>query len=270
MTYQPVVPFGGLAGWTFLTRTRDAQQEAFNTSFALQRNTDYFRENIGSIQTAEALVNDRQLLEVALGAFGLGEDINSKFFIQKILEDGTIDPSALANRLADKRYERFSEAFGFGNFSTPNTNLSTFADDIIGRYQAQQFEEAVGATNNDMRLALSLDRALDEILAEDTTDDGLWYLVMGQPPVRQVFETALNLPTSFGALSLEQQLSGFRDKLSSRLGGKEISQFSDPTKREELLRLFLAQSEIQSIGSGFTANSAALTLLQGAAQPSLL
>ena len=270
MTYQPVVPLGGLAGWTFLTRTRDAQQEAFNSSVALQRNTDYFRENIASIQTAEQLVNDRQLLEVALGAFGLGEDINSKFFLQKVLDDGTIDPAALANRLSDKRYEQFSEAFGFGNFSTPNTGLSTFADDIIERYQTQQFEEAVGETDNDMRLALSLDRALDEILAEDTTDDGLWFLVMGQPPVRQVFETALNLPTSIGALDLDQQLSGFREKLSSRFGNPEISQFSDPAKREELLRLFLAQSEIQNIGTGFTASSAALTLLQGASGSSLL
>lgn len=265
MTFQPVIPIGGLAGWSFLTRTRETQQEAFNTGATLQRNAEYFRENIGSVTSADELVSDRRLLEVALGAFGLGEDINNKFFIQKVLQDGTIETDALANRLADKRYESFSEAFGFGDFSIPNTALSGFAERIVSKYQEQEFETAVGEQNNDMRLALALDRSLDDILDSDTTNDGRWFQIMGQPPVRQVFETALGLPSSFGALDLNQQLSGFRDKLSKRLGDSEITQFSDPAKREELIRLFLAQSEIASTGTGLTSASAALTLLQSAA-----
>lgn len=269
MTFQPTVPLGGLAGWTFLTRTQEAQQEALNSSVVIKRNTDYFRANISSVNTAEDLVKDRQLLEVALGAFGLGEDINNKFFIQKILQDGTIETDALANRLSDKRYKQFSEAFGFGNFSVPNTQLSDFADKIIGRYQAQEFEVAVGNVNPDMRLALALDRSIEEILSEETSNNGYWFMVMGQPPVRTVFETALGLPTSFGALDLDQQLSGFRDKLAGQFGNGELSQFSDPKKREELVRLFLARSETNSFGSGVSSASAALTLLQSAAIPPL-
>ncbi len=29
MTYQPVIPYGGMAGWAFLQRTQEAQQDAF-------------------------------------------------------------------------------------------------------------------------------------------------------------------------------------------------------------------------------------------------
>ena len=65
MTFQPVIPFGGFAGWTFLNRTLETQQQSFNQSPLLQRNVEYFKETIGSINSAEQLVNDRQLLEVA-------------------------------------------------------------------------------------------------------------------------------------------------------------------------------------------------------------
>lgn len=262
MTFQPVLPLSGFAGWAFLSRTLETQQTAFNQSPLLQRNVEHFTENIGSIATAEDLVNDRQLLEVALGAFGLSEDINNKYFLQAILQEGTIDPTSLANKLSDKRYRDFSEAFGFGDFSTPNTALSDFPEKITQLYLQQDFEVAVGNVDEDLRMALSLDRALDEIVAADTTDNGRWFEVMGQPPVRTVFERALALPTSFGALDLDQQLNGFRDSLNRRFGDGEIGQFSDPEKREELIRLFLVQSEIQNGPTAATSSSTALTLLQ--------
>ena len=124
MTYAPVVPFGGLAGWAFLTRTREAQKTAFASSPAVQRDEAYFRDRIGGISSAEELVSDRRLLSVALGAFGLEDDINNRYFIRKVLEDGTLDPKALGNKLADKRYLELSKAFGFGDYATPRTKLS--------------------------------------------------------------------------------------------------------------------------------------------------
>ena len=69
MSYQPVVPAGGNLGWTFLKQTREAQQEAFDNSSIIARDTDYFRENIGKIQSAEELVADRRLLTVALSDY---------------------------------------------------------------------------------------------------------------------------------------------------------------------------------------------------------
>ena len=111
---------------------------------------DNFREKIESIKTAEDLVADRELLSVALGAFGLDDDINNTFFIRKVLEDGTIDDDALANRLSDSRYADLSEAFGFGTPGFTRTSLSFFADEIVDRYEAQQFQQAVGDQDNDI------------------------------------------------------------------------------------------------------------------------
>ena len=262
MSFQPVIPLGGVAGWSFLSRTRDAQQAAFDATPRIARETAHFEERIGEIRSAADLVADRRLLSVALGAFGLDEDINSRAFLQKVLEDGTLDPAALGNRLADKRYRDFAAAFGFGDFDTPRTVLSDFGAEITSAYRDRQFEIAVGERDPSMRLALGLDRALDEILGTDTTPNGMWYAVMGQPPVRQVFETAFGLPRSFGALDLDQQLSGFRSAARRSLGDGEVAQFADPARREELVRQFLVRTEIAGSGPSFGSAATALTLLQ--------
>ncbi|MEM9127018.1 MAG: flagellar protein, partial [Pseudomonadota bacterium] len=89
MTFQPVIPSGGVVGWRFLQRTYEAQIDSFSQSGVNQRETQYFLENISNVLTAEDLVSDRRLLQVALGAFGLEEDLDNRFFIQKILQDGT-------------------------------------------------------------------------------------------------------------------------------------------------------------------------------------
>ena len=81
---------------------------------------------------------------MALTAYGLEGDINNKAFIRKVLEDGTLKEGALANRLADKQYQKLSAAFGFGDFPVPRSKLSDFADKTLALYRTRQFETAVG------------------------------------------------------------------------------------------------------------------------------
>ena len=137
MSFQPVLPLSGAGGWAFLRRTEAAQSAVFSRQPVIQRDEAYFRERIGKIQTAEALVNDRRLLRITLEAFGLEQDLNAKAFIRKVLEDGTLKTTALANRLTDKRYLELSAEFGFGDFTTPRTVLSDFADRLMLRWKAQ-------------------------------------------------------------------------------------------------------------------------------------
>ncbi len=262
MTFQPVIPFSGMAGWAFLQRTQESQQAALERSPVIQRDTAYFAENIGSIKTAKDLVNDFRLLTVALGAFGLDADIGNKFFIQKVLEDGTLNPEALGNKLSDKRYLEFSKAFGFGDFDTPNTQLSDFPGKILEAYKTRKFEIAVGEQAPDLRLALSLERDLEKVMGRETTPDGMWYSIMGNPPLRQVFETALGLPASFGIINLDLQLSGFRDRAQAIFGNSEVAQFSDPEKMEELSRLFLVRSQINEGNAAMSSGAIALILLR--------
>ncbi|MEL6960650.1 MAG: DUF1217 domain-containing protein [Pseudomonadota bacterium] len=261
MTFQPLVPFGGYAGWLFIDRTADTQRAAFNESQPVKRATEVFRERIGSVLTAKDLVADRELLSVALGAFGLDDDIGNKFFIQKILEDGTISPDALANRLSDTRYADFSRAFGFGDVSPPNTVLNFFVDDIIDRYEARQFERAVGEQNNDMRLALNLPTAIADVVDGARSNDGQWFGMMGNAPLRRVFDTALGFPSSFAALDLDQQLEQFKERSQSVFGTSDMAELANEENQEKLIRLFLLRSEANASSASSSA-SVALNLLQ--------
>lgn len=261
MTFQPVVPISGYAGWLFLDRTVDQQRAAFNESAEVVRVTDTFREQIGDIRTAEDLVNNRDLLSVALGAFGLDDDINNTFFIRKVLEDGTVDPDALANRLSDSRYADFSETFGFGNFGIARTGLSFFADDIIDRYEAEQFGRAVGEQDNDMRLALNLGPAIDGVVAGTGSNNGQWFAMMGNAPLRSMFQTALGFPSSFATIDLDQQLEQFQDRAQSTFGTDQMDQLASPENQEKMIRLFLLRSEANA-ASRTSSASVALSLLQ--------
>ena len=111
---------------------------------------------------------------------------------------------------------------------------------------------------------VQISRDLTALVEKDTTENGRWYSIMGNEALRTVFETALGLPSSISGLDLDQQLTNFRDKAEQYLGSSEVSQFSDPAKKDELVKLFLIRSELNSGASGTSAASNALALLTGA------
>lgn len=260
MSFQPVIPLSGYTGWRFLQRTLETQQQAFAQSAPVARATDTFRERIGSIQTAADLVADRELLQVALGAFGLDDDIGNKYFIQKVLEDGTLEDDALPNRLADKRYAELSDAFGFGGLGFPRTGLSKFPDEIISRYEARQFERAVGEQDDTMRLALNLQQGLADIVSGSASDTAHWFGMMGNPPLRTVMEGALGMPSGFGSLDIDLQLKEFKSRADATFGSDKLADLTTPEAQEKLIRLYMIRAEAQS--SSTSSGAIALTLLQ--------
>ena len=270
MSYAPVIPLGGSAGWAFLKRTLPAQKAAFEGTAAAKRDEAYFREKIGKIDTAAQLVADRRLLHVALGAYGLDSDIDNKFFIKKVLEEGTLRTGTLANRLADKQYQKLSADFGFGDFTTPRTKLSDFADKTLALFKTRQFEKAVGEQDSDLRFALNAERELPALAKQTSSEDTLWYTVLGNAPLRKVFERALRLPQSFGSIDLDRQLATMKAKTEQRFGSSSVRQFVDPEKLSALVRQFLAVSDSTAAASQSTPGASALQLLQTGASQSLL
>ncbi len=263
MIFQPVIPTGGLVGWRFLQRTYDAQLQSYSTSSVNQRDTQYFLENISKVQSAEDLVSDRRLLQVALGAFGLQDDLNNRFFIQKILSDGTRADDALANRWADGRYREFSEAFGLGPGDFRKTGLITNMEKISQDNLVAGFEVAVGQQDASMRIALYAQHALGEIAQEDGSETRKWFDVLGLPPLREMMERALGLPPSFAQLDLDKQVEVFRDRLARATGSDEISQFSDAETLSRFTDTYLARNQIAEVQSITSPAQTALILLGG-------
>jgi hypothetical protein len=263
MSFQPLVPVSGVAGWRFLQRTQASQQAAFDKSPEVQRDVAYFEEKIGSVASAADLVADRRLLKVALGAFGLDSEIDKKAFIRKVLEEGTTDPKALASRLTDKSYARLSEAFGFGDAGGANTADAGFATAITSAYRTRAFEVAVGYSDNNMRLAMNFRREITA-LANAGTEGASWYNILGSKPLRQVMEKAFGLPASFAQLDIDRQRDILADKAGALFGTGTLAAFRDPAATEKLIDRFLARAQIEDGPSASSPASLALSLLRNA------
>ncbi|RLK00513.1 DUF1217 domain-containing protein [Ruegeria conchae] len=263
MTFQPVVPTGGIVGWRILQRTYDAQLQSFSNSSINERETAYFLKNIGNVRSAEDLVADRRLLQIALGAFGLEDDLNNRFFIQKILSDGTQAEDALANRLADNRYRDFAKAFGLGPGEIPKTGLVSAMEKIAEDNMAARFEISVGESDESVRIALFTQHALREIAQQGGSENRKWFDLMGLPPLRNMMETALGLPRSFAQLDLDKQLEVFKDRLQRATGSSDLAQFTDIEAVEILTDTYLARSQIAQFQSVTSPAQTALILLGG-------
>jgi hypothetical protein len=269
MAFQPVLPLTGYAGWAFLERTLGAQKTALAGTAEAKRDDAYFREKIGGVKTAEQLVGDRRLLKVALSAFGLEADIDSKAFIRKVLEGGTLNTGALANRLADKRYAEFSRTFGFGDFTTPSTQLSDFADKILARYRDKAFESAVGAQNGSYRLALNAQSELAAIAGRSASDGTKWYSILASRPLREVFQTAFGLPSSFALIDVDKQRQILAERAGSILKIDSPADFGDPATVERLVRLYLVRADSSASGGGAAGGGGAALQLLAQGQQSL-
>jgi len=261
--FTPIVPLGGLPGWTLLNRTIDRQTALFNAAPALQRDTDHFLQSIAGVESAADLVADRRLLRVALGAFGLQDDIDSRAFVRAIIEQGTSSREALANRMTDDRYRALAGAFGFLSGDGDGTPPTGFGARIVEQFRRREFEVAVGEQDSALRLALNADRELAALAAEDSTDTALWFRILGTPPLRETFETALGLPQSFAGLDLDRQLEELRSAAARQLDIGSPRDLIDDSLREGLVRQFLLRDQIASFTIS-SSQSIALTLLQSA------
>lgn len=262
--FQPIVPMSGFTGWRFLERTVESQQQAFNNSAQIQRDIQYFKENVSNATTAEDLVKDHRLLSVALGAFGLDDDIDKKAYVLKALAEGTEDDKAFANRLVDKRYHEMVEAFGYGNEFGPRVGLSNFSESIISSYKTRQFEIAVGNSDESMRLAMTFSREISGF-ANSSNSNAAWFEIMGNPPMRKIFETAFGLPSSFGSLDIDRQRATFQEMSGKMFGSEGTDVFKDEANVERLLRTFFVRKQLTEGPGAGVRGTAALSLLRNTA-----
>ncbi len=260
MSFQPFVLGTGLVAWRNLQRTLPGQLETFANSASQSRLTAHFEERASSLTSAEAVVADRQILSVALGAYGLQDDLENRFFIKRILAEGATDSDSLANRMADSRYERLAADFAMDGLSRFTGILPSTAQDITDQYTRQAFALSIGDTEESLRLALNAETEFSRIAEMDVSEDAKWFLVMGNPPLRTVMETALSLPSSFGQLDIDQQLTVFREKSLTNFGVDDISALANEDLKGDVIDRYLLKDQLKQ-GQSLSSQNIALQLL---------
>ncbi len=265
MSFAPVLPSSGVSGWILLQRVESTLREAHAKSPVVAREARRFEEEIGSVKTAADLVKDRRLLGVALGAFGLEDEIDKRAFIRKVLESDTLDKDSFANRLVDTRYRELARAFGYGDILGARVEKPGFAKELADRYRERAFEAAVGESDPALRLALNARRTLAVLAADAENKSGegtAWFKAMGDKPLREVLETAYGLPSSFSKLDVDRQREILRDRTSRLFGSSSLAVFADSSNVENLIRRYVARQDAQQGFGAAAPGATALTLLQ--------
>jgi hypothetical protein len=206
----------------------------------IQRDIDYFRENIGKVSSPEELLEDERLYRFALSAFDLESQIPSRALVKKVLEEGVRDDDALANQLVDQKWKTFARAFAFAEVGDRNVRNGSFVDGVVERYTRVKLESDAGEDNLGVRLAAYFDRK-----AQNFTS---WFSVLADKALREVVFTAFDLPNEMQQTNPDKLVSIFESRM-------DIEDLSDPEKRAKFIERFTLMYDIRNGGPGGAGSS---------------
>jgi len=202
---------------------------------AVKTATAYYEANIGSVTSIQDFVGNYRLLSYALDAYGLGDQINSRALITKVLEGGVSNPRSLANTLGDSRWRAFAAAFNFTSGAAASPSSADAVKTTTDDYLEQQLESDQGAQDVGVQLALYFERVAPTVTSE--------YGILADPNLLQAAQTILGLSPG-GASTLRAQT------LSELM---PLSDLQDPAKLKTLTERFTAMYDLTyGPGSGAT------------------
>jgi len=213
-----------LVSYKMVANNLDTSLQRVTEQPVVEREIEYYRENIGDVKSVDEFVDDYRLFSFAMKALGLEDMTYAKAFMKKVMEGGT-ETDSFASRLADNRYKEFADTFNFKAYGEATTAFTKAQDGVIEKYVRQTLEQQAGDENEGVRLALYFQRKADSI--------SNFYEVLADPALSQVVRTSLGLPDSIASADIDKQY----EMISKRI---DIETLGDPEKLDELLQRFAA------------------------------
>ena len=164
---------------------------------AVKNATAYYAANIGKAKTIDEFVNNYRLLSYALQAYGLGDQVNNKALIKKVLSQGATNPRALANTLPNAGWKAFAAAFNFSAKGAAAPSSSTSIATTKADYIEQQLE--ADQANSDVGVGLALYFAR----VAPTIKHGLQ--ILADKNLLEVVQTIFSLPSTANASEIDKQ-----------------------------------------------------------------
>ena len=200
--------------------------------------TAYYEANIGKVTSIQDLVDNYRLLSYALNAYGLGDQVNAKALITKVLEGGVSNPKSLANTLSDSRWKAFAAAFDFVGQSASSVSSTSAVKTTTADYVEQQLESDQGAQDIGVQLALYFQRVAPTISSE--------YGILADPNLLEVAQTIFGLSPATSATNIDAEAKALSQLMP-------ISDLQDPKKLQQLTERFTATYDLTyGPGSGAT------------------
>lgn len=221
----------------------DKSIERIKNQPMVERETEYYLENITKVKSIEDLMGDDRLFRYAMKAHGL-EDMNyAKAFMVKALEGGIDAEDSFANKLTDKRYADFVETFNFVRYDDATTAFTRAQQGTVDKYLRQTLEEDAGQSNEGVRLALNF--------ARNAADIDSAYDILANTAYAEVVRTVLGLPDSFATADIDKQAAMIEERI-------DLEDFQDAEKLDKFLSRFTTMWEMKNPTSTESTSIAAL------------
>ena len=219
-------------------QTMTADQPSVKTA------TAYYQANIGKVTSIQGLLGNYKLLSYALQAYGLGDQINSKALIQKVLEEGVTSSSALANTLPNPNWKKFAEAFNFSATGASAPSSSQSVATTTSDYVEQQLEGDEGQTDPGVQLALYFQRVAP------TVTNG--YGILGDQNLLEVVQTIFGLASTSTPSQIDAEAAAVSKLVPT-------SDLQDPKKLQQLVERFTANYDAKYGPASGNSGSLAVT-----------
>ena len=233
-----------------VTQNLSRYQAMTSAEPAVKTATAYYEANIGKATSIADFVGNYRLLSYALNAYGLGDQINNKALVSKVLEGGVSNPKSLANTLGDSRWKVFASAFDFVGKGAASVSAKGAVAATAASYAEQQLESDQGNNNVGVQLALYFQRVAPSVKSE--------YGILADRNLLEVAQTIFGLSSATSASGIDTQA-----KALSRI--MPLSDLQDPAKLKQLTLRFTAMYDLKyGPASGATTSLAVSSNTPGA------
>ena len=214
----------------------DRQFAAYQKQPLVARSATYFRENIGKVESVDALLDDYRLKTDLLEAFGLEELGNSRALIKRILADDLTSEDALVYRMNDPRFVQMATTLQLDT-GTDRLKDPALVESIVARQQTNGFEKQVGEQSLAVRQAMYFRRNAGTGKIENM------YQILGDKVLRDVALKAAGLPKEVANVPLEKQAAMLAKQL-------DLTKLDDPAYMERFIQKYLTKEDMANSDGG--------------------
>lgn len=223
--------------------TSDIQMTAQQPDVA--RAIGQFTAAVKGATSVQQLLQNPAVLQVLLTANGLGDQTQFTALAQKALMSNPSDPNSLVNQLSDTRWQSVVSTYQFATEGLKVIQNPSTITTIANAYAEVTWRDSLDATTPGLSNALTFRQEASTITSVDQ--------ILGDPIMRAVVTTALNIPEQIAFQPLEAQ----EKAISSRL---DLTRFQDPHFVETFTQQYLIAAQAAASDSGNTTDLSSLAV----------
>ncbi len=206
----------------------------------VKREIEYFTEKLEEAEDPEEFLDDPRIITFLTKSLGMRDQAQNLALVQRGLLSDPEDPESLANRLVDTRYADAAKVFEFSIQGLDKLRSKEVFDTIVQGYVTDERELALSQGNPAVPDAMAFKKAVEEGRIESA------YSLLGDPILRRVTLTALQLPVEIAFQTVEAQAKAIDDRL-------DIEKFDNPDFATKFVERFLILDQRSGSSQGSTA-----------------